>query len=281
MGGIASAINNAANAELSAEQKKVKQLMALLQNKKKQMIADIDAARGDAKSDNSTQVAGGRTIMRVSDVRVSDGSDLDSEISSAISSFFSAAQGSIDGEKTNAKHSAVKGAESLLQGGIKALLGVSHGQSMEKSSFTILFINNAFVRCDYKVYTYSLSAEKWGVEKKSSGAVYVTDLAVLEIGDLKPAEIDFLISQAMQFTPADISSLEEIKVRLVESSILSRMLQKENITFDDLSKATEALATAEKAISAAFKKLTDYEGPGTPSHHIEGHLSDGQEAGKL
>lgn len=263
MGAAISAVTDTlkakADAEMDETEAEMNQMMRVLLNKKMHMLAEIERSRGDAESVKSTQVAGGRTVMRLSEMRVSTGTGLDDEIQGAIHSFFKAAQGSIDGDDKSAKHAAVTGAENLLSGGIKALLGVRHGQSREQRNFVVLFMNNAFVRVDYWIYTYSMSAKAWGEEKHKSGSVYVTDLAVLDIGELRPSEIDFLLSQALSIGTDEISILEKMKIRLVESAVLSKMLQRSDTTFATIADAAQQLAAAENEISAAFTQMADFD----------------------
>lgn len=117
-------------------------------------------------------------------------------------------------------------------------------------------MNNAFVRVDYYVYTYSISASAWGVDANKSG-----DMAVLNMADLTPSEIDFLLSQALNITADDTDYLNLVKLKLVESSVLSRMLKQENITFEDISKIAQELGTVQADIEKAFSQMRDFESP--------------------
>lgn len=103
-------------------------------------------ARGDNSVTRQTEVSGGRTVMRTSEIRAATNTGVDKQILAGIHDFFTAAHGGIDGDNQGAKHAAVAGAEKVLGAGINALLGVKSGQSQEKRDFIILFLNNAFVR---------------------------------------------------------------------------------------------------------------------------------------
>eukprot|EP01083_Nonionella_stella_P061138 159395_1 len=133
----------------------------------------------------------------MSQIRVNDGTGVDSQITTAVGDFFEAAQGGDAG-----KQAAVDGAKNLILAGIDAIFGASKGQGMEKKGFVVLFLNYAFVRVDYLVYSYNASGKSWGEESTTAGACYVCDLAVLDTAtDLKPSEMDYLISQSFDITP--------------------------------------------------------------------------------
>jgi len=51
----------------------------------------------------------------------------------------------------------------------------------------------------------------------------------------------------------------EVKVRLVQVSILSNMLKKDNLTFEQLAEAAKALAETNKTIEQAFDAMADEE----------------------
>lgn len=239
-------------AETSTE---VQELLTVLQNRRNAMLSQDRLARGSAQTLSATEVAGGRTVMRTSSIRVAKGTSLDDELTGAITDFFNSAQGAISGDKQSAKHSAVNGAKRLLMGGLSTLLGVSSGQSQEQQSFVVLFMNNAFVRVDYYAYSFSVSASKFGVEAKQSGACYVADMAVLDPQTLTPSEIDFLLSQAFDVHDEDVSYVDTIKMNLVESAVLSRMMSDPLISFSDLSKIAKSLASTHASIESAYKSM--------------------------
>lgn len=247
-----------ANAEKEDKKGNVESIMATLENKLEAFELEVKSNRG-LNIDNVKEVVGGRTVMRVSDIRVSTGTSISENIAGAISDFFQAAENSIDGDDKKAKKSAVAGAEKLVTGAIGALFGGGSGQGSSKKSFVVLFLNNAFVRVDYYVYTYSASGEKWGAVANESGACYLADLAVLDITQLKPQEIDYLLSQALRVGPNEIEILNRLKFALIQSSILGRALAKETLTFEELADIAPALADSTKEIDKAFGDLEEFD----------------------
>jgi hypothetical protein len=136
----------------------VDQMMTVLGNKLEAMERASKAARGTVSK--AEEVTGGRTIMRVSDIRLATASNPDAQMMAGINDFFAAAEQRVDGADNKAKNSAIKGAQKLLSSGINVLMGVEKGQSMQQNKFVILFLNNAFVRVDYKIYSYSISGKR-------------------------------------------------------------------------------------------------------------------------
>jgi len=247
------------------ENKRVDQMLQVLHNKLEAMELVIKSTRGSDSELSKTEVASGRTVMRVSEIRIADNSGPDEQLTAGIHSFFNAAQSSVAGDDQGAKTSAIKGAESLLSSGMNALFGVTNGQGMEKQSFVVLFINNAFVRVDYYIYSYSVSAKEWGAEANSGGMCYIADLAVLDMAAITAAEIDFLASQALQISDGDFDKLMQVKISLIEVSILSNALRDTSMSFDKLSEISKQLGTAQKSINDTFKQLETYKGPAPES----------------
>lgn len=232
-------------------------VMNLLRNKLHAMRLEIKAERGSSGDANTSAVSGGRTIQQISVIRCAAGTHVDSEISNAMDHFFDAAQGAVAGkdDKTTGA-SAVEGAKSLVKAGLSALFGVKNGQSMERSSFVCLYLNNAFVRVDYKAYSYNASGKKWGAESTECGACYVADLSVLDMATMSAGEIDFLVSQAFAFRgPAGIDSLQAFKLMLVQNGILSRMILKEGLTFAELDGVASKLVQNRRDLEGITKDL--------------------------
>jgi hypothetical protein len=252
--------NSTAKAKEAAddERKRVDALIQTLENKLEAIKLEIRSTRGAAAEGREKEVAGGRSVLRVSEVRVTDSSGVDENLEKGIENFFDAATNGIDGEEDKAKKSAVAGAKNLITAGLGALFGVTSGQGMTRQSFVVLFLNNAFVRVDYYAYSYSVSAEIWGAESNQSGVCYIADLAVLDTGELMPNEIDFLLSQALSVNNAEFQQLNKIKVALVQSAILSRALKNKDLDFEELSTIATGLAKSQEAISDAFNSLQDY-----------------------
>lgn len=143
---------------------------------------------------------------------------------------------------------------------------------MEKEGFVILFLNFSFVRVDYYVYTYALSGvTRWG-EKNKSGTCYVADIAVLDpCSDLRPGEIDYLLGQALylpspshctdekerEYRQQEFYAIMKLKIQLVQSVVLSRLLSKDNVTMNEIQCATEKLIETQEVINHEFSKLGD------------------------
>jgi len=240
----------------------IQNMIAILEGKVNEFIARTRLER--AGEGSLTEVSGGRTISRMSQIRVSTKTSIDSQLTNAIGDFFEAAQGGDAG-----KQAAVTGAKNLVIGGLNALFGSTEGQGMEKTGFVVLFLNFAFVRVDYFAYSYNVSGKAWGAESASAGACYVCDLAVLDPStDLKNSEIDYLISQSLNVQPGPPSAsgpqtvfemIMELKILLTESAILSRLLDKPDLSFDDLGEATDGLSKINDKIKVVFKALPTFE----------------------
>lgn len=236
-------------------------IVLALENKLEAFELEVLSKRG-LDNVNNSEVIGGRSVMRISDIRIATNTGLAENLKAAVGDFFNAAQNSVQGGANGdqkAKRSAVKGAEKLILGGLSAILGVSNGQAKTKKSFIVLFMNNAFVRVDYYVYSYSVSAAKFGVEAGESGCCYLADLSVLETAQLQPQEIDFLLSQALSASIEELPILNKIKFALIESSILGRALirQEPPLTFEELGEIAKELAKSSNVIDEAFAELED------------------------
>lgn len=70
------------------------------------------------------------------------------------------------------------------------------------------------MQVDYFLYSYSVSAKKWGEEANRAGICYMADLAVLDLADLKPSEVDYLVSQALSVGAADFEAVAQIKLEV-------------------------------------------------------------------
>ena len=247
-----------AAAEAAEAQREVENMITTLENKLEAFELEVESKRG-LTTENTKEVVGGRTVMRVSDIRVKNSQGVDSNIRGAVQDFFEAAANEIDGDNTGAKKSAVKGASNLISAGLDAIFGASEGQGKSKKSFVVLFMNNAFVRVDYYVYAFSASGKSWGAEASTSGACYLCDLAVLDITSLEPQEIDFLLTQALAVDNSEFEAINRLKFSLIQSSILGRALKNDDVQFEDLAKIAEALGKSTIAIDAAFGELKDIE----------------------
>lgn len=242
------------------EKERVQNLINILENKRKEFVERVKLTRGEG-NDRSREIGGGRTASRISEIRVQDTAGSDPQIKSAIGDFLTAAQG---GDK--AKNAAVEGATALLSAGLDALFGATSGAGLEKEGFVVLFINFAFVRVDYYVYSYNASGSQWGAKANESGSCYVADLAILEPNqDVKAHEVDYLLGQALSVPENSDSDVEynailKMKVELVQSTILSRLLAKEDLTLSQLADITKQLVETQKNIREAFASLSDFNG---------------------
>ncbi len=109
MGAAASAARNAAEQEAGEAENKVNQMMQVLANKLECIELQIERTRGPAATCKTTEVAGGRTIMRTSEIRVATSEGVSSQIKKALASFFQSAQGAVGSDNQAAKMSALCG----------------------------------------------------------------------------------------------------------------------------------------------------------------------------
>lgn len=251
---------SAAEVEVEEAQEEITQMLQILENKRDEFLARVKLTRGEG-SESSKEIQGGRTVTRTSDIRVATNTGVDSQLSDALNTFFETVQG---GDK--AKKAAVVGAQKLLSVGLNAIFGARAGSGKEKIGFVVLFVNFAFVRVDYLVYAYTASGAKWGAEANKSGACYVADLAVLPLNSLESQEIDYLLAQSLTITAGEAGSdkefvaIQKLKIQLVESKVLSNLLEKGDLKLEDLADYAEALVRTEAAIREAFDSLEDFGG---------------------
>ena len=257
-----------AKGESNAASEDLDTLMHVLENKKDEFLLRVKSTRGEG-IDKTREIQGGRSVMRLSDIRVctADGYGAGhNKIDGCVADFFKAAQGGDCG-----KHCAVHGAKHLIKCHLDSLFGCNGGNGMEKSGFVVLFLNFSFVRVDYHVYTYALSGSRWGAHVNKSGSCYVADIAVLDPSrDVRPGEIDYLLGQALYLPPVckdgnhdardrEYYAIMKMKINLVTSMVLSRLLGKENITMDEIQCATVKLIETQEVINHEFGNLCDFE----------------------
>jgi hypothetical protein len=234
------------------------QLLKILDSKREQFQEEVILNRGTNIS--KSEVNGGRSVVRQSELRVASSTGPDSQIKAAIGSFFDAAQGGNKG-----RQGVINGATQLVSAGMDALFGVSAGQGMEKRGFIVLFLNFAFVRVDYFVYSYCVTGKAWGAEDSTSGSCQVTDLAVLDPSTLTPMEIDYLIAQNITIddlgegSDKEFQCLMQIKIMMSTSTILSRILKDPKTTFDILTKTLDQIKGIMQALAGELAKLPEYE----------------------
>jgi len=248
------AANEASREEAAKKKIEIDTLMADLSSKLSTFETMAISRRGPSES--KTEVDGGRSVMRMSEIRVQTSDGPEKQMKEAIASFIQLAQG---GDK--AKTAAVEGAEKMLSSGIDALFGVSAGTAMEKQGFVVMFLNYAFVRVDYYVYSYRVSGKRGGAESGTAGFCYFADLAVLKMDEMNSSEIDFLISQSLKATDTTerIKNLTEIKIQMAQSAVLSRILSNPNASLKKIAEATTAYVNTSQKIQQSFKALPDFE----------------------
>jgi hypothetical protein len=264
------AASQAANAEGQKASTDLTTLMHVLENKKDEFLLRVKSTRG-AGIDTTREIQGGRSVMRFSDIRVCTSENYgvgQNRIDGCIGDFFKHAQGGDCGKKC-----AVLGCKHLIKSHLDSIFSCHSGCGMEKSGFVILFLNFAFVRVDYHVYTYALSGSTWGKEVNRSGSCYVADIAVLDpCHDVRPGEIDYLLGQALCLPPCgdddddehknlrqrEYYAIMKMKIQLVTSMVLSRLLSKECITMDEIQCATEKLIETQELINKEFGYLKDH-----------------------
>lgn len=250
-----------AKEESKQEKQQLDTLVKALENQLTAFELEIEAKRGDEAAKDTHEVQGGSSVQRVSEIRVSNDDEMDSQICGAVESFFQAATNSIDGDDNGAKKSAVDGAKSLVTAGLNALFGSSAGQAVTKRSFLVLFLNNSFCRVDYYAYSYNVNANVWGAKDSTSGVCYIADLSVLKTEHLSPNEIDFLLSQALSVGNTEFNKLAELKLALIQNAILSRALGNKSITFKELQAIAAEIVVSQKSIHDAFKSFDAYVSP--------------------
>ena len=253
MGAVASAMNAEADKELDDAKKKNNAVFKALETKLEVMLLEIASTRGSAEAVKRTEVAGGRTAMRVSEIRASTKAGVDQEIMDGIGDFLSMATGAEPAE------AAVAGVKKTLSAGVNALLGAQDGQSKSKRSFVCLFIGNAFVRIDYYLYSYSVSAKKWGLDKGEGGFVYVADLAVLNHKDITPEESSYFISQSFDTTdPEEAKYIAEMMINIALLQRLQRTLSEEGAKMSDLLETMKQYNLVEAEINKIATVLPKY-----------------------
>jgi len=236
-------------------------LMELLKTKLTLLEGDLDQVRGENSLSGEKEVAGGRTALRMSRIRVASGEQggFAKQLGDGIEDFFNAASSSIAGEEGSAQLSALEGTKKLLTGGLEALFGVQSGAASEQRSFVVLYLNNAFVRVDYYIYAYNAEASTFGGTAFESGVCYVADLAVLGYEDLEPHEIDYFATQALAIPNGDFDKLVEIKLQFqILRNLNQRLDDKEDeMTLEQLQEVIEQVKSCYDKLAATFKEVDD------------------------
>lgn len=247
-------LTTAAKAETTKAKSRMDAMVKTLDNKLQAYQNKVKLKRGDG-SKLTTEVGGGRTLMRQSAIRVATSQGIDEQIKEGIASFFKTASGS--GEE--AKTAAIEGTQQLLSAGLSALFGVSEGQSSEIENFVTIFLNNAIVRVDYYMYSYVATGTKWGMTEGESGMCYVADMAVIENKFLKPGEITFYLKQSLPTkTPNDFMALEKLTQQLILQTRLSKAMTSEITDVRQITQLLEDYRKSEDEMKAAFEALESF-----------------------
>jgi hypothetical protein len=277
-------MGGSASIEVKKAAEKVNQLLQIMTTKRDYFIAEIESKRGLGNT-SLTEVCGGRTVMRQSEVRVSTGSGVDKEIEDAMSDFMDCAQGG-----AQVKQKAISGGKKLIKAGLDAVFGASEGQGCTKVGFVCMFMNYAFVRIDYYVHSFTAKGKKWGEANGESGSCFVTDLAVLDPATLTSSETDFLLAQALcgpdsrneaqqldrirrgtgaeivgqgvqkrtsSGAAKDIAIINQMKILLQFSCLMSAKI-KQAATLEEIERISEKLSSTMVKVREAFDQLENY-----------------------
>lgn len=199
-------------------------------------------------------------------------------IKSAVGDFFDAAQG---GKK--AKASALKGAQKLIGSSIDGLLGTGSGSSNECSEFVVVFMNYSFVRIDYMAYYYNVEGKGILKSGQQGGFCSIMDVSIIPHEQIRNEEITYLLSQALHMEPGessfekDLKVLMTLEVLLAEERLLTRKMNDETTTLEDIRRMKDQLNNIKGDQISAFDSLPDADLPDIMVR-IDAYnaLSDGQ-----
>jgi hypothetical protein len=271
MGSVSSSLDESKQAAAEADVDMVK-----MSTKLQLMLYELEKKRGKTESD--VEITGGRSVMRYEKIFISQSTNLKTDISDAIDSFFTAADSGIDGDESAAKHSAVNGAKKLVDSAVKQCTENRSAETSEVKSFEIVFLNNAFCRIDYYLWQQYIVAAGVGwsmaamTETTKAVRILVCDIAVIPSEMLKPEEITFLLSRALHIPNGSFQAVLKMAAGLAQVTMLSTIikaitekLQKQGITdpneLDRVTGAMVAIALANAEISAAFESIGDVDHP--------------------
>jgi hypothetical protein len=221
-----------------------KDKLDMMEENMKNKLADFDKAIRLLRGDNvsATEIGGGRSVQRCTTMRIVHETGASDGIKSAVADFFDAAQG---GKKV--KKSALKGAQELIGSAIDGLLGTGSGSSDEVSNFVVLFMNYSFVRVDYMAYYYNVEGKGILKSGQQGGFCSIMDVSIIPHDQIKSEEVTYLLSQALHMEPetesfeGDLKVLTTLEVLLAEERLLTRKMDDENTTLDDIHKIEEQL----------------------------------------
>lgn len=203
--------------------------MQALNNKLKLMSDSLEKTRGTEGS--STEVSGGRSIMRYSRIFVSKAENLNPNISDAIDAFFAAADSGIDNKEAAANHSAVHGAKKLVDSAVTQLTRNRSSQTSEMKSFVTVFMNNAFCRVDYYIYQQFIDAGGIGFSPDNINTttkvarILVCDVAVIPSDMLTSEEMTFLLSASLHIPSGKFQDLLVMSANLAQVTMLNSIIK--------------------------------------------------------
>mmetsp|Transcript_5650 Transcript_5650/g.8376 ORF Transcript_5650/g.8376 Transcript_5650/m.8376 type:complete len:475 (-) Transcript_5650:259-1683(-) len=204
--------------------------MKSFEDKRNLYLDDLSKSRGPNASNKTIEVSGGRTVMQYSNIFYTEKIGANSAITEAVTDFFGAADSSIDSDNTTAQHSAISGVKNLVNAAIQGILGDISIGARETESFNVLFMNNSFVRIDYRFFQQNIDVVKYLSEVRSTARLIVCELAVLPIEEMQPSEITYMLSQTFDMQkfsdPSEgLAMVGKLQCDLVQLSVLTRMLQ--------------------------------------------------------
>eukprot|EP00122_Pirum_gemmata_P000918 Pgem_evm1s823 len=248
-------MGNKASTNVQDEKKTVDLRMRELKLRQEAMVNTIMEARGspqDSINNNSKEIVGGRSIMQYKQLYYSDSQKVSDQIEGAINDFFAAADSGIDGGNKDAQHAAVSGCAKLVESALATIVGNKESETCEEQSYVVLWLNNSFCRVDYYLYQQHICASGTGEglasfipEKiQTTARIIVCDISVLDPDQIKPAEMNFLFSNALHIHPADFHKLLQISssytgLLMIENLMNDLRQQSNKLSLEDTEKYTK------------------------------------------
>ena len=259
------------NAEKDEENqmKKVEALVKLLETKLEVYENKIQLLRGQSGAKNDSEVAGGRTVQQIKQIRAVSEEGIDKQIVAGINDFFTSASAAVDNKDQGkaAKHAAIHGAKNLLIGVLTGLLGAAAGTELETSAFCVLFLNNAFVRIDYFFYYFNVTGTAFGYTSARHGFCSFLELRVLEMKDLKMDEINFFLTQSLAENEQDLRTLQAFRFEMARLYTFCKQLD-EKMDLEQLIKLQEQMQKSWEASGSLYASLTDFTPPPRASGNV-------------
>jgi hypothetical protein len=216
-----------------------------------------------------------KAVMRVSDILMCTGEAVSKQLSEATAAFIGFCQG---GE--SATRAAASSVHAVLVQQLDTVLGVRDGQEMERDGEFICFMNNAFTKCSYAVYSNAVRGG-FGQPLSICGCCYVAEISVLDVSDLESAEVDFLLSQSFfadsgesatkagdenkaensngyareEESVKQIELIMRMKMLLFESAAVSRLLRRERVPIDELRELMMLMVETQRSATSLFRAM--------------------------